>query len=333
MSLSEFDIIARYFAQDGLAAVPGRDAGVVLGIGDDCALLSLPATEELALSMDVLVEGVHFPPKAPADEVARRALAVNLSDLAAMGATPVGFMLGLTLPAADPAWLEAFAAGLRESAQTYGCPLLGGNLTRGPLQMAIQVQGRVPAGCALRRDGARPGDLVYVSGALGAAGLALRQVLGTLQPDAALAAQLHQAYYRPQPRLGLGRALLGRASAAQDISDGLLADLGHLVRASGVGARLHAPRIPLAPPLLACLEPEEALMLALGAGEDYELVFTLPPLCASEVALLSEAAGVPLSCIGEVVPGAGVVVLDGAGRELHPPRQGFEHFTHAGEAP
>ncbi|MDR0779869.1 MAG: thiamine-phosphate kinase, partial [Pseudomonadales bacterium] len=322
MALGEFDIIARYFNRDGLAATPAH-TGVSLGIGDDCALLRVAPTDELALSMDVLVEGVHFLQGAPADEVARRALAVNLSDLAAMGALPLGFMLGLTLPGVDEHWLAGFSEGLRESALHYGCPLLGGNLTRGPLQIAIQVQGTVPRGCAILRSGARPGDLIYVSGRFGAAGLALRWLLGEFAADAPLKEQLARAYYRPEPRLRLGRALVGRASAAQDVSDGLLADLGHLLRASGVGARVYAARIPVAPALSACLSAPEALALAAGAGDDYELVFTLPPLCASEVRELAAAGEVPLTCIGEVLPGEGLTLVDEHGHVLPQTRRGF----------
>jgi thiamine-monophosphate kinase len=331
VALGEFDIIARYFNREGLAAA-STHAGVSLGIGDDCALISVAPTEELALSMDVLVEGVHFPQGAPADEVARRALAVNLSDLAAMGALPLGFTLGLTLPHADENWLAAFSAGLRESALHYGCPLLGGNLTRGPLQIAIQVQGIVPRGCAILRSGARAGDLIYVSGRFGAAGLALRWLLGELVVDAPLRERLARAYYRPEPRLKLGRALVGRASAAQDVSDGLLADLGHLLRASGVGGRVHAAQIPVAPELSALLPASEALALACGAGDDYELVFTLPPLCATEVSELAAAGGVRLSCIGEVVSGAGVTLVDAEGEVLAQAQRGFEHFS-GGEGP
>jgi thiamine-monophosphate kinase len=329
VALGEFDIIARYFNREGLAAAPTH-AGVSLGIGDDCALIHIAPTDELALSMDVLVEDVHFPHGAPADEVARRALAVNLSDLAAMGATPLGFTLGLTLPRAEESWLAAFSEGLRDSAQKYGCPLLGGNLTRGPLQIAIQVQGTVPRGCAILRSGAHPGDLIYVSGRLGAAGLALRWLLGQMPADAPLRERLSRAYYRPEPRLRLGRALVGRASAAQDVSDGLLADLGHLLRASGVGARVYAAHIPVAPELSALLPASEALDLACGAGDDYELVFTLPPLCATEVSELAAAGGVYLSCIGEVVSGSGVKLMGENGELLPLLRQGFEHFSGEG---
>lgn len=327
VSLGEFDIIARYFNREGLAATPA-DAGVNLGIGDDCALIQHLPGHELALSIDVLVEGNHFPKGAPADEVARRALAVNLSDLAAAGATPLGFTLGLTLPHADEAWLAAFSDGLLESAQKYGCPLLGGNLARGPLQIAIQVQGTVPQGCSLLRSGARPGDLIYVSGSLGGTGLAVRWLLGQLEVDNDLRERLLHLYYRPEPRLALGRALVGRASAAQDVSDGLLADLGHVLKASGVGARLHAERIPVAPELRATLPEAEALRLALTAGEDYELVFTLPPLCGTEVSELATQGDVNLSCIGEIVAGEGIELVDEAGESLPLPRiKGHDHFN------
>jgi len=330
VSLGEFDIIARYFNREGLAATSAHP-GVRVGIGDDCALIQTDLQHELALSLDVLVEGVHFLKDAPADEVARRAMAVNLSDLAATGATPLGFTLGLTLPAADEAWLQKFSDGLLESAQRYGCPLLGGNLARGPLQIAIQVQGTVPRGCALLRSGARVGDLIYVSGALGGAGLALSWLLGELTADAALAQRLAAYHYRPEPRLALGQALVGRASAAQDISDGLLADLGHLTRASGIGARVHTDRIPVAPDAIALLNETDALALALSAGEDYELVFTLPPVCGAEVEELAAAGGVRLTCVGEIVSGAGVQLVDAHGRTLPFAQKGWEHFSSRGE--
>jgi len=324
VGLSELDIISRYFNQSGLAADPLHHAAVSLGIGDDCAGLRLAAGQELMLSMDVLVEGVHFPASANPADIARRALAVNLSDLAAMGAQPLGFMLGLTLPDAQPYWLEGFSQGLKASATRYGCPLLGGNLTRGPRQIAIQVQGQVPAGMALLRSGARAGDKVFVSGSLGTAGLALQYVLGEL-PGVQLADQaiLHQAFYDPEPRLALGIALRDIASATLDISDGLLGDAAHLARSSGVQVGIDARLLPLDPVMMVYLDAGSVRKLALTAGDDYELLFTVPVDKVHLLEQLALAQQVPLTCIGVCRAGEGVVVEHG-----DDPEQvgGYDHF-------
>lgn len=323
----EFDIIARYFQQAGLAADPARDKRVVLGIGDDCALITVPRGQQLALSMDVLVEGVHFPRNAPADLVAQRALAVNLSDLAAMGATPHCFTLGLTLPAADETWLAAFSRGLRSSAERYGCPLVGGNLARGPLQIAIQVQGLVPAGEALLRSKARAGHDVYVSGEPGRAGLALELLEGRCPGlDALQEQELVDAYYRPEPRLALGKALRNVAGAVQDVSDGLLIDLSRLAAASKVRISVDVAAIPLAGVLTRNRDSTEVFRLAMTAGDDYELVFTAAPSKRKAVAAAARKAGVRISRIGSVAKGEGVEVLDLSGRALAFDVTGFEHF-------
>lgn len=327
MSLQEFDLIDRFFRQPGLAADVG--SGVVLGIGDDCALLELPPGEQLAVTMDLLVADVHFPAQGNPADIACKALAVNLSDLAAMGAQPLGFTLGLSLPEAEEAWLTGFSAGLRELAQRYCCPLLGGDLTRGPLSIAIQAHGRVPAGQALRRGGACPGDLVCVSGSTGLAGLALREVLGYLEAEPLEAGDrelLRAAYYRPQPRLALGLGLRGLASAAIDVSDGLLADLGHIARASGVALDLKAAALPLAEPLRRIAGAEQALALALTAGDDYELAFCLPPSQLPALRALSARLGLPCTVIGEVLTGEGVRCLGEDGRPLRLAQTGFRHF-------
>jgi len=327
MALSEFDLIARYFRQSGLAADPARHPGVALGIGDDCALLNIPADQQLAVSMDVLVETVHFPVGAPAALIAERALAVNLSDLAAMGARPLGFTLGLTLPRIDEPWLQSFSNGLRESALRYRCPLLGGDTTRGPLQIAIQVHGTLPAGTALTRSGAKVGDEIYVSGTLGRAGLALSVLENTLPAAyAEQRAELLNAYYQPQPRLALGAALRGIASAAQDVSDGVLADLGHIARSSNVCMQLDAAAIPVASVVRALRDPAAALELALTAGDDYELVFTAAPDEHAAVLAAAVSAGVAVSRIGSVAAGQGVEVRTADGQLLHFARQGFQHF-------
>ncbi|MGA0806746.1 MAG: thiamine-phosphate kinase [Pseudohongiellaceae bacterium] len=323
----EFDIITRHFRQAGLAADPAVHKGVALGIGDDCALITVPRGQQLALSMDVLVEGVHFPLDAPADLVAQRALAVNLSDLAAMGAVPHCFTLGLTLPAADEGWLQAFARGLRESAMRYQCPLIGGNLARGPLQIAIQVQGLVPAGAALLRSKARPGHDVYVSGETGRAGLALEFLQGQC-PGLAPGQQqeLLDAYYKPEPRLALGQALRKCAGAMQDVSDGLLIDLSRLAAASRVRISVDIAAMPLAGVLTRNRDSSAVFRLAMTAGDDYELVFTAAPSRRKAVAAAARKAGVRVSRIGQVHKGEGVEVLDLSGRALPFASSGYEHF-------
>lgn len=327
MALSEFDLISRYFNQSGLAADPAQHTSVVLGIGDDCALLSIAPDQQLAVSMDVLVETVHFPAGADATLIAERALAVNLSDLAAMGARPLGFTLGLTLPRVDERWLQSFSHGLRESALRYRCPLLGGDTTRGPLQIAIQVHGLVPAGTALTRSGAKVGDDVYVSGILGRAGLALSVLQNTLPAaNAGQRAELLAAYYQPQARLALGSALRGIASAAQDVSDGVLADLAHIAGRSRVGLQLEAAAIPVAPVVRALCDSSKALELALTAGDDYELVFTAAPAERAAVLAAGLSARVAVTRIGVVVAGSGVEVSTGSGELLQFAQQGFQHF-------
>jgi len=328
MVLTESDIISRYFQQPGLAADPAGNPAFVLGIGDDCALLQVPPGQHMAMSMDVLVEGVHFPFAADPTLIAQRALAVNLSDLAAMGAAPLCFMLGLTLPEATEQWLEPFVRGLRLSVDRYRCPLAGGNLTRGPLQISIQVHGLLPAGTALLRSGAKPGDDVYISGTPGLAALALDMLQGRL--NSVITADdrqlLRKAYWQPEPRLALGQALRGIAHAAQDVSDGVLADLQHVARASGVRIELDEAALPLAPQLT-ILAPERATRLLLGGGDDYELVFTAPVAARSKVAAAAATTGTPVSQIGRVLAGVGVEVRGRDGKLLVLPAPGYDHFA------
>lgn len=321
---SEFDIIRACFDQPGLAAVPGDV--VRLGIGDDCAVLAIPAGKELAVSMDTLVETVHFPASANPEGVGYRALAVNLSDLAAMGAEPAGFTLALTLPSADQAWLDGFSAGLRACAQEFRCPLLGGDTTRGPLTMTIQVHGLVDAGKAITRGGAQPGDAIYVTGALGIGAFTLRDLLAEPPGDPAGRQLSEQAFYHPVPRLSLGHAAAGIVSAGIDISDGLLADLGHICQSSGVGATLSMPAIPLGTPLKKYLQGEEALALVLTGGDDYELVLTVSPAREQALVSLGELLAVPLTRIGDIVAGEGVQCLDATGRAVTFPDSGYRHF-------
>ncbi len=318
--MGEFELIRRYFASAPCAAPA---PGVALGIGDDCALLQLSPGEQLAVSTDSLVAGVHFPDSCDPALLGQRALACAASDLAAMGAAPLGFTLALSLPEADEAWLQGFARGLNEMAGHCGLRLIGGDTTRGPLNINITVFGRVPAGQALLRSGARPGELLCVGGWLGEAAAALPYVLGQLPVDDEAARTLCASYWTPRPQLALGQALRGRAGAAQDISDGLLADATHIARASGVALDIDLEQLPLSPALLACLPLEEARQCALAGGDDYRLLFTLAP---EHLQALREQ-GLEIRPLGRVRAGQGVSLLDGEGRPLPLPAGGYEHFA------
>jgi thiamine-monophosphate kinase len=263
---SEFDLIARYFTR------PARSA--VLGVGDDAALLRPAAGMELAISTDMLVSGQHFLPDTDPRRLGHKALAVNLSDLAAMGATPRWALLSLALPEADEAWLAAFAAGFFALAEHHGVELVGGDTTRGPLNVNVTILGEVEAGRALRREGAQAGDDIWVSGELGGAALALRRLRDEIVLDLEDAESCQARLEAPEPRLALGKGLLGLAHAAIDISDGLLADLGHILERSRKGARIEAARIPAAPALTS--RPDLIAPCAYSGGDDYELCFTAP---------------------------------------------------------
>ncbi len=315
MALDEFGLIRRYFARAGSAAQHGVPP-VRLGIGDDAALLDLPPGETLAVTTDTLVAGRHFPCDALPFDIGWKALAVNLSDLAAMGARPVAVTLALTLPEADEAWLAAFADGFFTLADAHGVPLIGGDTTRGPLSLTVTALGAVPPAQALRRDGARAGDRLFVSGALGDAGLGL--ALALQQPlawpgDLPLAHRSHalSRLHRPTPRLALGLALRPLATAAMDISDGLAQDLGHLLQASGLGATLQVDQLPLSP-ALHCLATQggavqrQVMSWALSAGDDYELLFSVPPDRLRALGKLSRDLALPLTEVGMLTAEAGL---------------------------
>ena len=317
--MGEFELIRHYFAA---ASCAQAGEGVALGIGDDCALLQVPAGEELAISTDTLVSGVHFPESPDPFLLAQRALAVSVSDLAAMGATPVGFTLALTLPRAEPDWLQGFARGLDQMAQHCAIRLIGGDTTRGPLSLTLTVFGRVPMGMALTRKGAQVGDLLCVGGELGDAAGALPLVLGQRQAEPAVAEPLLARYWSPVPQLELGLALRGKATAALDISDGLLADCGHIAAASGVALLIEQAQVPMSTALLAFAGESVARQCALSGGDDYRLAFTLP---ATHLADLQQA-GWPVRVIGRVVAGQGVTLLDAQGQPVQLPRGGYQHF-------
>ena len=315
MAASEFELIARYFAA---SAVAHTGEGVVLGIGDDAAILRPPSDEDLVISIDTVVSGTHFPPGIDASDIGYRALAVNLSDLAAMGARPLWFTLALTMPSVDEAWLEGFCAGLFGLAARSGIALVGGDTTRGPLSITIQVHGSVPRDAALRRDGARPGDELWVSGSPGMAALGLKAVLG----DASGAGPARSAFLTPEPRLALGAGLRGLATAAVDVSDGLLADAGHIAERSGLRLVLDADALPLASLLQTGLDRDEAAALCLGGGDDYELCFCAPPSATGSILALAGRVGVPCTRIGRAEHGSGVVC---PGVSLA--QMGYQHFS------
>lgn len=314
--LTEFDVIARFFQGHG----PQRD-DVLLGIGDDAALLQPSPGRQLVVAVDTLVAGRHFPANTPAADIGYKALAVNLSDLAAMGATPAWATLSLTLPAVDEAWLQAFAGGFFALATEYGVALVGGDTTRGPLSVTVQVQGYIEAGKALRRDAAAAGQALYVSGSLGDAAGALHQLQTGGHAEAALLQRLN----RPLPRVALGQALAGVAAAAIDISDGLLADLGHILDASGCGATLWPARLPTSPALQA-LPDEQRLDCQFNGGDDYELCFSVAPQQRDALQQLQQRQPVPLTEIGvlEAQPGLRCQYPDG--RVVAPRAHGFDHF-------
>lgn len=291
MPASEFSIISRYFSS------LGRGDAVDLGVGDDCAILRLPPGQRLATSMDTLVEGVHFPEDAFPEDIAYRAVAVAASDLAAMGASPLAMTVALTLPEADDFWLTTFSEGLAAAVSEYQLPLVGGDTTKGPLAITVQVFGALPHDEGLLRSGAVPGDTVYVSGTLGDAAAGLAFVQEHWQPSPAHAEYLLARFYRPTARLALGLKLLGQATAAIDISDGLLADAGHIAAASGVKITIESAMLPLSAAIKSHSNPAEVLEWALCRGDDYELCFTLPgnipaPSGCTRIGQVSEGEGV-----------------------------------------
>lgn len=318
--MSEFDLIRNHFTRIG-----GRRADVVLGVGDDCALLRVPQGYELAASIDTLVAGVHFYPDCDPQGLGHKSLAVGLSDLAAMGAEPVWATLALTLPDADAAWLDAFSHGFARLARKHGVALVGGDTTRGPLTITVQVQGLVPTATAVLRRGARPGDLVWVSGTLGDAGLALR----LLDAGESVSEFLRGRLERPTPRVELGLALRGTATAMIDLSDGLAADLGHILAASGVGAEIRLLDLPLSREVSERLAADADWGLPLAAGDDYELCFCVPERKCAQVTALTERLGIRLRAVGQIRPDAGLRCLlkDGSVRDLG--QAGYDHFPNA----
>ena len=319
-TVAEFDLIERIRQRVHLSRGMGRD-DVILGIGDDAALLHVPAGMQLVVAMDTLNSGVHFPPETAPVDIGWKALAVNLSDLAAMGALPAWCTLSLSLPDADTAFVDGFLDGFLALAAEHDMALVGGDTTRGPLSVCVAVHGFIEPGMAVRRDGARVGDEVWISGTPGDAAAALAQ----WQAGEAINAELRARLDRPTPRVSLGRALRGIATSCIDMSDGLLADLGHVCKTSGVGAQVDVDALPVSRALRACFDGDARRLLQATGGDDYELCFTAPAACHAAV-LDVASAQVEVACIGRIVEGGGVSAVGANGVAWRPAMAGYRHF-------
>jgi thiamine-monophosphate kinase len=322
----EFALISAHFS--GLTPLPSE---VRLGIGDDAALVDVPAGHELVVTTDTLVAERHFPADASAYDIGWKSLAVNLSDLAAMGAEPRWFTLALTLPEGDEGWVAEFACGLQALAAQEKVALIGGDTTQGPLSITVTAMGLVPSGLALRRSGAQVGDLVAVTGTLGDAALGLHFWRDEASPEHTRNAVAIDALYarlnRPQPRLAAGLALRGLAHAAIDLSDGIAGDLAHIASASRVGAEVRVPHLPVSPAFARLAPPELRVQLQAGGGDDYELCVCIAPAQLNEARDRLDRLGLPLHVVGAVVPQSGVRFLDVAGQALSSPPQAYRHFS------
>lgn len=319
MALTEFSIIKNYFQRQ-----KDQFPHVVVGIGDDAAVIEIPKEKQVLLSVDTLVEGVHFPIKMPARELGYKALAVSLSDVASMGATPNTALLALTMQKADRNWLKAFTDGFFSLADRYHVPLIGGDITQGPLCISVMVTGLIPKDAMICRSGAKVSDLIYVTGTLGDAGLALalsNQQNGEIDPF--LLSRLHH----PVPRVESGIALLGIANAAIDVSDGLVADLEKIIIASHVGAQIVVDHLPLSESLKQTCDLEKAWEYALTSGDDYELCFTVPHKKSQQLEKVFNQLEVDCHCIGEITQGDAVVMTNLQGHSLQIIKKGYEHFS------
>jgi thiamine-monophosphate kinase len=316
--LSEFELIAKFFTR------PVRHT--VLGVGDDAALVRVSEGWELVASTDMMVEGVHFFADSDAHALGHKVLAVNLSDLAAMGAVPKWAMLSVALPAADADWIERFAHGFFALAERHDVDLIGGDTTRGPRNLCVQIMGEIERGKALRRGGAKPGDDIWVSGHLGDAAAAVAHLKGELLLRGAALAHCMARLDKPVPRVELGRGLIGLAHAAIDVSDGLVADLGHICEQSGVGAEVAFESVPCSPELMPLRGYQPVVRALLTGGDDYELCFTAPRDRRANIDALSGQLGVALSSIGTIVPGNEVQVRYAQGRVMTLEAKGFDHF-------
>lgn len=320
MHLTEFTIIYEYLSR----LVCQRD-DVNVGIGDDAAIVTVPENYELVITMDTIVEGVHFFPDTCPSHIAYKALAVNLSDLAAMGATPAYFTLSLTLPHSDQRWIEKFCEGLAPIIIDQQIQLIGGDITQGPLSITIQAHGYIEKNKAIRRNGAKPGDIIFVTGALGISALAVQLLENKLTLNTTdHYERVMNRFYRPPYRVGVGHALRGIASAMIDISDGLAADLNNILIQSRIGASIYTKRLPISPDVTLAMSQEDAILLALSGGEDYELCFTLPPHRVGHLQHLT--FDTPITMIGEISNEHGLRCINSVGHDLSLRRLGYEHF-------
>ena len=331
---SEFALIRRFFSTANLS-FPRE--GIELGVGDDAALIGVPPNKHLAMSMDVLISDIHFPREADPALIANRALAINLSDLAAMGAEPYCFTLGLVLPQSDEQWLASFSAGLEPLAKKYNCPLVGGDTNQGSMSISVQVQGLVDSKRSVRRSGAKVGDKIYVSGTLGDAAIALLALgldshLGSefafsvSEPSSTCLQFFKDAYFKPQPQIELALAAGKLFSSAIDISDGLQGDLQHILDASKVAGNINLASIPYSKSAMSCLSPENRLLAALFGGDDYELCFTVAEKDCAELELIAKEIGVGVTCIGDIKEGEGVDYFGADGSTIKSNVQAFQHF-------
>jgi len=319
--VKEFDLIGRYFSNSG-----HKRKDVVIGIGDDCAVTTVPENQQLAVTTDTLVSGVHFLNDAPAKSVAYKAVAVNLSDLAAMGAEPAWISLSLSLPEVDETWLDEFAAGLYELTQYYSVELIGGDTVKGPMALTITAQGFIPPGSELTRSNAKPGDWVYVTGTLGDAGAGLDILKNALNVSGEAKDVLINRHYFPTPRVAVGTAIRRIATSCIDISDGLLSDLKHILKASECGAKIHVDRLPLSRALTSAVSPEQAIEYALSAGDDYELIFTVGEEQRGSLETSLASTNVKATCIGQLTGQAGVLSLMHNNEKFTPQNpSGYEH--------
>ena len=319
--MGEFDLIERFFKRPPLRAD--------VGIGDDCAVWSPRSGHQLAFSADMLVEGRHFLSTVEPARLGHKALAVNLSDLAACGATPQAFLLSLSLPRADESWLSGFSQGLFQLADAHGCELIGGDTTQGPLNIAITVMGELPQGQSILRSGAQAGDDLYVSGHLGDARLALEAFRGAISLPQAVFDAARLRMEMPSPRVALGIALRGIAHAMADISDGLLGDLGHILKASHVGAEIDlavTPALMQTTQLWSC-PPDLTQTCVLSGGDDYELVFCAPPSASASVYAAAHASGTRVTRIGRITATPTLILLDSQGQAVHSQFRSFDHFA------
>jgi len=316
--MTEFDLIRRYFTRAAPSAL--------LGVGDDAALLQASAGNVLAVSTDMLVSGTHFLPDADPYMLGHKTLAVNLSDMAAMGAIPRWATLAIALPKAEETWLERFSAGFFALADQYGVELVGGDTTRGPLNLCVTIFGEVPEQQALRRSGAQVGDEIWVSGVLGDAALALAHLKNHVVLSADELADCAPALHQPQPRIALGLALRGIASSAIDISDGLLGDLGHVLEDSQVAAEIDFELLPVSAAMGVYVNQSLGRQCVLSGGDDYELCFAAPVMRHADILAISARLALPLTRIGKVVAGRGCVVHDAAGNLIDVEAGGYDHF-------